>query len=257
MFQNKPHRFRFNPKKTVLILIIILCLFLFVGLIGLYVRSNDDQKIRSQSTNNSTQTTLPALPANLTDINSYQYYVSKNSQPISSNFVPGDLKEVANIQTTSNKITLRSEAADKLNELAKAASDAGVALFATSGYRSYEEQEQLYTSFASLMKQSELIVSVELAGYSEHQLGLAVDFSDSQSTQIQTEAFFSTPTGQWLYAHAHEYGFVLRYPQDKTAITGYRFTPWHYRYVGVDVANAMYSVSPDETLEEYYQLSSN
>ena len=64
-----------------------------------------------------------------------------------------------------------------------------------------------------------------------------------------------TSEGIWLYEHAHEYGFVIRFPKGKEDITGYAFEPWHYRYVGVTVATEMYKISPDETLEEYMQVS--
>ena len=75
----------------------------------------------------------------------------------------------------------------------------------------------------------------------------------------QSSAFKDTPAGQWLFAHAHEYGFIQRYPEGKESITGVNFEPWHYRYVGVDVANAIYNKGvelndPNYTFEEYYSI---
>ena len=61
--------------------------------------------------------------------------------------------------------------------------------------------------------------------------------------------------GQWLAQHAHEYGFVMRYPDGKQDITGYMYEPWHFRYIGVDEATALYNVDPNMTMEEYYGIS--
>jgi D-alanyl-D-alanine carboxypeptidase len=255
MSENKPKKFRFNPRKVVAVLITVLCILLVVGIGTWYHLENTDQVIKApKSASTAASATATPLPSNLTDPNSYQYIVNKNIGVLSSSFVPGDLTDPENVTSTSGVITLRAEAAGKLTEMVKAAADAGVNLYVTSAYRSYDEQEQLYTSYSSLLKQSELIVSCAQAGYSEHQLGLAVDFTDDTSVSSQTEAFADTAAGQWLYQHAHEYGFILRYPKDKQNVTGFSYKPWHYRYVGTDTANAMYAVSPDETMEEYFNL---
>lgn len=104
-----------------------------------------------------------------------------------------------------------------------------------SGFRSLEEQEQLY---------QELAPGVALpAGYSEHNLGLALDIG---STQMKME---HAPEGQWLADHSWEYGFILRYPEEKTDITGTMYEPWHYRYVGLPHSALMKEM--DFVLEEY------
>jgi D-alanyl-D-alanine carboxypeptidase len=89
-------------------------------------------------------------------------------------------------------------------------------------------------------------------GYSEHQTGLAVDFAARGVSTLQV-SFAKTKAGIWLAANAYRYGFVLRYPSGKTAITGYSFEPWHFRYVGVEVATAMHDQNI-QTLEEFYAL---
>ena len=85
-------------------------------------------------------------------------------------------------------------------------------------------------------------------GTSEHQTGLAVDIVDT-SYQILDEGQENTPVQQWLMAHCAEYGFILRYPTDKGAVTGVGYEPWHYRYVGKDAAKEI--MEKDITLEEY------
>ncbi len=87
-----------------------------------------------------------------------------------------------------------------------------------------------------------------LPGTSEHELGLALDIVSLENQRLE-EAQEDTPTGQWLMAHCYEYGFILRYPKDKEDVTGIRYEPWHYRYVGRESAMAMWA--GDLCLEEY------
>ena len=85
-------------------------------------------------------------------------------------------------------------------------------------------------------------------GTSEHQTGLAVDIVD-MSYQILDEQQESTPVQIWLMAHCAEYGFILRYPADKSALTGISYEPWHYRYVGTEAAKEI--MENRSCLEEY------
>ena len=87
-------------------------------------------------------------------------------------------------------------------------------------------------------------------GTSEHQLGLAVDIVDSRSYSL-TDYQATLPAQKWLMAHSWEYGFILRYPDDKTDVTGIIYEPWHYRYVGKELAKELYNAGL--TLEEYLQ----
>ena len=90
-------------------------------------------------------------------------------------------------------------------------------------------------------------------GYSEHQTGLSIDVSASSIGNRLSESFGSTDEGIWLAAHAHEYGFIIRYPKDKASITGYAYEPWHIRYVGIELATYLYE--NNLTLEEYYNYT--
>ena len=85
---------------------------------------------------------------------------------------------------------------------------------------------------------------------SEHQLGLAMDVTSATVGFDLLESFGATPEGQFIKDNAHKYGFIVRYPQGKTDITGYAYEPWHLRYLGVDVATAIYNSG--KTMEEYY-----
>ena len=84
------------------------------------------------------------------------------------------------------------------------------------------------------------------AGHSEHQTGLAVDVAGSNDSYDDFEASIEF---NWMKKNAHKYGFILRYPKGKEKITGFKYEPWHYRYIGIDIATEIYE--KDITLEEY------
>lgn len=118
-------------------------------------------------------------------------------------------------------------------------------IISASGYRSYATQTAVYNNYASQYGQASADTFSARPGYSEHQTGLAMDFSPIDI------AFAGTAQFSWLQANAYKYGFVLRYPEGKSDITGYTYEPWHWRYVGSDVATDMHDRGIT-TLEEYY-----
>ena len=116
-----------------------------------------------------------------------------------------------------------------------------------SGFRSYKTQAKIFARYARQEGSAEAANRYSArAGYSEHQSGYAFDIGKISKSFDQTKAF------TWLQAHAHEYGFILRYPKDKEAITGYIYEPWHYRYVGVELATAI--KESGLTLEEFLKI---
>ena len=134
---------------------------------------------------------------------------------------------------------------------------AGLSPTICSSYRTQEKQEQLYQNKVDRLAAQgwsleeakvEAAKSVAIPGTSEHQLGLAVDIVDL-SYQLLDEGQEDTPVQRWLMAHCAEYGFILRYPTDKGAVTGVGYEPWHYRYVGEAAARAM--LEGGLCLEEY------
>ncbi|PLS17065.1 peptidase M15 [Bacillus sp. M6-12] len=150
------------------------------------------------------------------------------------------------------KALMRKEAADALEELFLEAGQAGIEIFAVSGYRSYERQNSVFRAEIEKKGQEMAVEAVATPGQSEHQTGLAMDIS-SQSNKLQlTQEFEMTTEGKWLKENAHKYGFILRYPKGKESITGYKFEPWHFRYVGIESAGVIYE--RDLTLEEYFKI---
>ena len=137
----------------------------------------------------------------------------------------------------SSEIYLTRETYEAMERMFHAAEEAGMnGYIVTSGYRSYERQVEIYA-------QSEP-GKAQKPGASEHQTGLAFDVTVETS-----EGFESTPQYGWLMTHAHEYGFIQRYPANKADITGISYEPWHYRYVGVEAATRIYRTG--QTLEEF------
>lgn len=144
--------------------------------------------------------------------------------------------------------SLRPEAAAAFRAMADAARKDGISLQSVSAYRSYERQESIYTRYLSQDTQASVDSYSARPGYSEHQTALALDIN----TASLSAHFENTPAYAWLVEHCAEYGFILRYPQGKDDITGYRFEPWHYRYVGVEAAKSC--MSQGLTFEEYLAL---
>ena len=149
---------------------------------------------------------------------------------------------------------------DQLNMMLKDAAEEGLSLVVCSSYRTNQKQEDLYSNKVQRLvyeglswdnARIEAGESVAYPGTSEHQVGLAIDIV-SKSYQMLDEKQESTLEAQWLYQHCCEYGFILRYPKDKTDITKIIYEPWHYRYVGVKAA--MYIMEHNICLEEYLEL---
>jgi len=146
-----------------------------------------------------------------------------------------------------------------LGDMVSAGQSEGVGLVVASTYRSVALQTTLYNNKVAELKnqglsqadaEAQAATVVARPGTSEHNTGLAADIYSSSYMKLEI-GFADTAAGKWLKANAAQYGFILRYPADKTAVTGVSFEPWHYRYVGVDAAREI--MSRGITLEEYLQ----
>ncbi|GIN86091.1 D-alanyl-D-alanine carboxypeptidase [Heyndrickxia sporothermodurans] len=149
------------------------------------------------------------------------------------------------------KALMRTEAASALEKMFEKAASEGIHLFAASGYRSYETQDYLFKREIDKVGREKAEQAVAYPGTSEHQTGLAMDISAPSVNYTITEKLENKEEGKWLAEHAHEYGFILRYPKGKEEITKYKFEPWHFRYVGKKIASEIYEKGI--TLEEYFE----
>lgn len=149
----------------------------------------------------------------------------------------------------AEKRLMRKEAAQALEQLFAGAEKDGIFLAGVSGYRSYETQKGLFNYY--VQTQGEAIARRYSAepGHSEHQTGLAMDVSASTGKCAADDCFAETPEARWLAEHAPGYGFIIRYPKGKEAITGYAYEPWHLRYLGKPFAQKV--AASGLTLEEY------
>ncbi len=144
---------------------------------------------------------------------------------------------------------LTSETQSAFNQMQADAALAGFDIYIQSGFRSYDYQVGLYNNYIVTNGQAWTDKYSAKPGHSEHQTGLSLDYSVSGSSCILSECLENEPGGQWVLNNAHNYGFIIRYPKGKEAITGYNYEPWHLRYVGVGPASDIYNSGL--TLEEY------
>ncbi|QGH35741.1 D-alanyl-D-alanine carboxypeptidase family protein [Gracilibacillus salitolerans] len=188
------------------------------------------------------------------DPNSVSLVVNKQRK-LPDGFEPDDLVEADvpyHAAEGDPKRLLRKVAADALDALFVAAKEDDLDLVAVSGYRSYDRQKQIYESNVATNGQAHADKFSAKPGTSEHQTGLAMDVASAALVAVLEQSFIETDEGQWLEDHAHEHGFIIRYPEGKEDITGYSYEPWHLRYVGKEIATEIYQAQI--TLEEYFGL---
>ena len=154
-------------------------------------------------------------------------------------------------ESLQERIYMRPEAAHALEKMfAAALSEKGYTLLAVSGYRSYGYQQVLFNQKASAVGAAQASLTVAKAGQSEHQLALAMDVQCADEPTL-SEDFAYTKEGQWVEENAHRFGFIIRYKEEWTEITGYAYEPWHLRYVGVAHATAIHMLNI--AYEPYYE----
>ena len=169
-------------------------------------------------------------------VNKYHY--------LSNNFIPDNLVDVAEYAKPGMK--LNEECKNAFIKMAKDAEISGYTLRAISTYRTFEYQENLYNKYLKKDGEEKADTYSARPGYSEHHTGLAIDIDN---ISLSYNNFENTKEFTWMQENAYKYGFILRYPKD-TTITGYIYEPWHYRYVGLEVAT--YIHNKNISFEEYY-----
>lgn len=149
--------------------------------------------------------------------------------------VPPDLVTIRDEFSMSQQY-VRAETAENLHQMLEDARAAGHEIVVRSAYRSYELQDQIFHSLADSIGWEAASRRSAYPGHSEHQLGTTVDVTNAAVGYELDQAFADTAAGQWLQENAWQYGFVMSYPEGTEHITGYVFEPWHWRYVGIDIA---------------------
>lgn len=147
---------------------------------------------------------------------------------------------------------LTPDAARALKKLYDAAENADAPFLVSTAYRSYGFQQGVYGNYVATRGRADADTFSARPGYSEHQTGLAVDLYDPAGCHLK-RCYEDTASGAWVAANAADYGFIFRYPEGESAITGYKYEPWHLRYVGVDLAQYMRD-NNIATMEEVFGL---
>ena len=199
----------------------------------------------------------PFVPATEIDKDPESITVFVNKEyNLPKDYVPKNMvvpKVLFNLSYADERQKMRPEAASALENLFEAAKEDGLTLYGVSAYRSYDRQRKIFLNNIVKKGKYHTLRYSAVPGTSEHQTGLAIDVSTKGLGFRLVNDFDNTAEGIWLADNAHHYGFIIRYPKDKYDITGYAYEPWHIRYVGLDLANYLYSNGL--TLDEYYNYT--
>lgn len=238
----KRYKKRRSRKKWLLIFIILMFLVIFVFKNGAdFITRIEDPMVDTLETGTNQADTF--IDWNL---------ILVNSNHRIPNDYEVDLTELSNGQKVDSRIY------PELQAMFDAARADGLQLFVREGYRTSEEQQQIldkkiaaFENEGNSRKEAEKLAKewVSIPGTSEHEIGLSVDINADTSVSSRDSVY------TWLAENAHRYGFIKRYPSDKTGITGISNEPWHYRYVGREAAEKM--KERGVCLEEYIEEMGN
>lgn len=168
---------------------------------------------------------------------------------VSADYYPSDMVAVDGSLSTNQGLYFKREAYEAYLKMLKAAESEGISFKICSTYRSYSTQDAIYHNYVNNYGTEYTNTISAYPGRSEHHTGWAVDVTSKSMGYDLKQNFIEYPEGIWINEHCSEYGFIIRYPKDKTDITGYAYEPWHLRYVGVEAAREI--TSQGLTLEEY------
>lgn len=278
-YHSHSHRRYHKRQKSYALKVFVITLFvvLLMGLFTAYMASEQSpQPSESQSIPQTTSVSqaVPSQAPLQKAVNMPKEPPSSQSEKEQSSAAPKINKEQWNLILVNpwnpipenHSITLtelkNDQAVDErcypaLQDMMDACRAEGLSPVICSSYRSMEKQKKLFKKQIDMMlamglsqaeAEQEAAKAVAIPGTSEHQLGLAVDIVDLNNQSLD-ESQEETGVQKWLLAHCWEYGFILRYPNDKSEITGIMYEPWHYRYVGKEIAMEIYRKG--ECLEEY------
>ena len=194
------------------------------------VEVQEKSQSSSSSSNDNKKDESSSAPQNVTYIKGV--LIANKSYPLPASYNPG----------------VNGEAYAAFKNMQSAASSAGLNIYISSGFRSYETQRQIYNSYVASYGQASADTFSARPGYSEHQTGLCFDLNSID------DSFANTKEGAWVAENCYKYGFIIRYPKGKESATGYKYEPWHIRYLGVDLATTVHKSGL--SLEEYLGITS-
>lgn len=217
------------------------------------------KNIPNQNTSSNQSQTFSS---NSIDTNKYStdkpgslWWIVNKKRALPSGYTPPDLltpNVTLRLGGGSEEMYISQQLNKSLVELFTDAQKSGFRLMLVSGYRSEALQSKIYNNYIAQQGQVEADRFSAKPGTSEHQTGLALDIGRSDRKCELEQCFGSTEEGKWIANHAPEYGFIVRYPKNKSSVTGYDYEPWHLRYVGKELAIELYKNS--KTMEEFFSL---
>jgi D-alanyl-D-alanine carboxypeptidase len=209
----------------------------------------EDEKERNDKLENQVETVTETVGDLKNTVSTEPEILKKYSRVffLSENYKPANLEQISDeyLAPDDDSLTVDERVAGYLEDLLEAANDDGVELHVTSAYRPFSAQHRLNDRYVRTFGEGANTFSAE-QGYSEHQLGTAVDFATPENNYT-LEGFAQTASYEWLKQNAHEYGFILSYPKGNEF---YQFEPWHWRFVGEALAEDL-----DESGQYFYDLS--
>lgn len=265
----------------IFIVIIILCIFKYCNKKGSNSKNESTSNVSSNKTSDISNSNISSNDNSNSNINSNdnsnKSNINSNSNDIKSNnnsnvnndivgktskgyeikkinglyYIKGILvaNKTYSLPSTYAPGDLLSEFTIAFTKMKKDAEVEGITLTVVSGYRSYERQTTLYNNYVARDGKVNADTYSARPGHSEHQTGLAADLN------LVDTSFENTKAGKWLAQNCYKYGFILRYPKGKEAITGYIYEPWHFRFIG-DEAKNLYNNGNWISLEEYLGIDS-
>lgn len=250
-----------SRKRRLTVTLSALAVVLVAGVaIGIWALQNQDTVTIAQPTTTPAATPTPTptptpepSPEPQWDVDSpgsLQVVVNKQRPLDPIGWIPDELVW-PDIPNPSGE-PLHPEAAQAAEQMFIEAQAAGLPFWLVSGYRDFAYQEQLFNNFSANYGVEEAETFSARPGHSEHQTGLAIDISECDGCGL-TEAFGDTPQGIWVRENAHRFGYIMRYHAGEQATVGYVYEPWHFRYVGTEIATDMYE-NGILNLEDYFGL---
>ncbi|SEK82117.1 M15 family metallopeptidase [Ruminococcus albus] len=245
-------RRRIKRNRTLALIVAVVLVFILCrGCYASYRKKRDEKQakakateskvvkptVHEEDTDSSQDEQQPEVGHKIQNVDGLTYVdgilIVNKTYPLPRDYAPG--------------ISTAAQAA--FDDMTAAAFNDGLYLYVNSGYRSYDEQYMLYYNYALSRGVAEADRVSSRPGHSEHQSGLCFDVNSTDFS------FSDTAEARWLAAHCADYGFIIRFPKGKEAITGYEYESWHIRYVGVDIAKEI--TSKGLCLEEYLGVTSN
>ena len=211
--------------------------------------SQENEELRTQK--NKLEAAEDSAGLLSSDSENWAIALVNEGHPLDTSYVPAELTEIETERSVDARI------AEDLEQMLSDAADEGLSMYVASTYRSYERQREVFNTtmqdwltqgYSPIDAYDETRKSVAVPGTSEHATGLAVDIISSQYKELDDKQG-DTAEQKWLMEHCWEYGFILRYPPDKSDVTKIVYEPWHYRYVGKEAAKEI--TEQEITLEEY------